>query len=140
MEVMTKTVLCAIDGSLHDQEAIRLSVAIAAGMDAKLNLLAVDHVNFDGRSAPVHELGHQKVQELLTKSRDIAIEAGCPDPRMTAVAGRDIARAILNYAEEQHVDHIVLGTGEKMFVERLLIGSVSHDVVLGAHCGVSVAR
>lgn len=137
---MTKTVLCAVDGTLHDQAAIRLSVAIATGLDARLNLLAVDHVNFDGRSAPVHELGHRKVHELLNKSREVATEAGYADPEMTAVAGRDVARAILNYAEEQHVDHIVLGTGEKMFVERMLIGSVSHDVVLGAHCGVSVAR
>lgn len=137
---MTKTVLCAIDGSRHDQAAIRLSIAIAAGLGAKLNLLVVDHVSFDGRSAPVHKLDHQKVQDLLSKSRDIAIEAGFPDPEMTAVAGRDVARTLLNYAEDQHVDHIVLGTGEKMLMQRMLIGSVSHDVVLGAHCGVSVAR
>lgn len=137
---MTKTVLCAIDGSLHDQAAIQLSVAIAAGLSAKLNLLVVDHVSFDGRSAPVHKLDHEKVQDLLKRSRDVAIKAGCSDPEMTAVAGRDVARAILNYAEDQHVDHIVLGTGEKMLMQRMLIGSVGHDVVLGAHCGVSVAR
>lgn len=137
---MTKTVVCAIDGTVHDTPAIRLAIAIASGIGGKLTLLAVDHVTFDGRSAPVHALGHDKIRERLQAAGKIAKAEGCPDPELSAVAGRDVARAILNFAEDQRVDHIVLGTGEKMMVERMLIGSVSHDVVLGAHCGVSVAR
>lgn len=137
---MTRIVLCAVDGTSHDQAAIQLAVDIARGLDANLNLFAVDHVVFDGRSAPVHELDHAKVKDLLIHAKEVAVKAGCADPELTAVAGRDVARAILNYADDNHVDHIVLGTGEKSFTERVLLGSVSHDVVLGAHCSVSIAR
>ncbi len=51
-----------------------------------------------------------------------------------------MVQAILDYAQEHGVDHIVVGTGEKGMATRLVLGSVSHDLVVRAHCSVTVAR
>jgi nucleotide-binding universal stress UspA family protein len=44
------------------------------------------------------------------------------------------------FAEDNGIDHIVVGTGGKSGVTRLMLGSVSHDVLARAHCPVTVAR
>jgi nucleotide-binding universal stress UspA family protein len=51
-----------------------------------------------------------------------------------------VARAIVKYAEENDIDHNVVGTGGKGAVARLMLGSVSSDVIARAHCPVTVAR
>ena len=61
-------------------------------------------------------------------------------PKTASVQSRDAARAIVIYAEENDIDHIVVGTGGKGRVARLMLGSVSSDVIARAHCPVTVAR
>lgn len=137
---MTKKILCAVDGSEHSTRAITVAAELAKALGGELNLLVVDQVSFDGRSAPVHRLDHPGVKAILERAKATAVEAGHAEPRLTAIANRDVARGILNYAEDQNVDHIVVGTGEKGTATRLVVGSVSHDLVVRAHCSVTVAR
>ncbi len=137
---MTKKILCAVDGSDHSRRAIAVASELAKAVGGELNLLVVDQVSFDGRSAPVHRLNHSGVTEILEAARTVAAAAGYPEPKLTALASRDVARGILNFAEEHNVDHIVVGTGEKGTATRLVVGSVSHDLVGRAHCSVPVAH
>ena len=53
---------------------------------------------------------------------------------------RDAARSIVVYAEDNDIDHIVVGTGGKGAATRMMLGSVSSDVIARAHCPVTVAR
>lgn len=137
---MTKKILCAIDGTDHSRRAIATAAELAKAMGSELVLLVVDQVMFDGRSAPVHKLGPDDARKVLEAARSTAQGAGLKDAALVSVASRDVARAILNYAEENAVDHIVVGTGEKGVATRLVVGSVSHDLVVRAHCSVTVAR
>lgn len=137
---MPKLILCAIDGSSHARRAIAVAAEIAQGTGAVLDLFLVDQVMLDGRSAPVHLLGEDKARALLEDARAEARAAGIAEPRLTAAAGHDVAQAILDYACERGVDHIVVGTGEKGVATRLVLGSVSHDLVVRAPCSVTVAR
>lgn len=50
-----------------------------------------------------------------------------------------IARPILECAEEQNADLIVMGTNQRKGVERFLLGSVAQNVLLDAECDVLVA-
>ena len=59
---------------------------------------------------------------------------------LAASPSREAAAAIVQYAEENGFDHIVLGTGDKRGVSRLVLGSVAADVAGRAHCSVTVAR
>lgn len=137
---MSMTILCAVDGTPHSDHAIVEAAELAKALDAKLDILIVDQVTMDGRSAPVHKYGEDGAREILASAKTKANEAGYSEPRLVAVASRDVSRAILNYADEHHVDHIVVGTGEKGAATRFVIGSVSHDLVVRAHCSVTVAR
>ena len=51
------------------------------------------------------------------------------------------AEQIVRYAEEQAIDHVVVGhrRGHTLF-ERWLIGSVARQVIAYAHCTVTVQR
>jgi nucleotide-binding universal stress UspA family protein len=53
---------------------------------------------------------------------------------------REVAPAIVQYAETGGYDCIVMGTGDKRGLSRLVLGSVAADVSGRAHCSVMVAR
>ena len=58
------------------------------------------------------------------------------DPKTVSGQSRDAARAIVVYAEDNDIDHIVVGTGGKGAATRLMLGSVSSDVIARATCPV----
>jgi nucleotide-binding universal stress UspA family protein len=53
---------------------------------------------------------------------------------------REAASSIVHYAETNGYDHIVMGTGDKRGMSRLMLGSVAADVSGRAHVSVTVAR
>ncbi len=137
---MSKKILCAVDGTEHSNRAIEVAAEFTKAANGELILLVVDQVRLEGRGGPVHQLGAEEAKRMLAAAQRTAATAGCPNARLVSVASRDVARAILNYAEDEKVDHIVVGTGEKGAATRLVVGSVSHDLVVRAHCSVTVAR
>jgi nucleotide-binding universal stress UspA family protein len=50
------------------------------------------------------------------------------------------AAEIVNYAKEQNVDLIVVGTQGKKGIERLLLGSVAETIIRSAPCRVLVVK
>ncbi|WP_064696167.1 universal stress protein [Rhizobium aegyptiacum] len=53
---------------------------------------------------------------------------------------RDAAFTIVDYAERNKVELIVIGASGKNTVKRFLLGSVSNDVVRKAHCPVTIVH
>ena len=51
-----------------------------------------------------------------------------------------VGYAIVNYAESQSIDLIVIGTRGRTGLRKMLLGSVASDVVTYAHCPVLVVR
>jgi nucleotide-binding universal stress UspA family protein len=56
------------------------------------------------------------------------------------ISSINIAGGILDYAEENNIDLIVIGTRGKSGFKRLLLGSVASHVVTYAHCTVLVVK
>ncbi|MGZ9274005.1 MAG: universal stress protein [Nitrospira sp.] len=81
-----------------------------------------------------------EVRRILDRAIDQAKATGISEPKTIGLKSRDVARAITIYAEEVGADHIVVGTGGKGSISRLMLGSVSRDVVFRAHSPVTVAR
>jgi nucleotide-binding universal stress UspA family protein len=48
--------------------------------------------------------------------------------------------AIVNYAERENVDLIIIGTRGRSGITRMLLGSVASEVVTYAHCPVMVVK
>jgi nucleotide-binding universal stress UspA family protein len=137
---MTRLVLCATDGSEHSRIAVASAGQLAKASDAKLIILSVN-VALGGPKGPLgYQHSEAEIQKILNDAVLIAKHAGVPECRTVEVKSRDTARAILHCAEEEGVDHIVLGTGDRSLASRLMLGSVSREVSSKAHCSVTIAR
>jgi nucleotide-binding universal stress UspA family protein len=138
---MTSKILCAVDGSAHGTEAVVEAAKMAKAMDAELTILAVNALMGGyGRGGATYLWRDSEAQQVLADGKAAAAKAGYANPKLECVESRDIARAIVMLAEEKKCDHIVVGTGGKSVAGRLMLGSVSTDVVHRAHCPVTVAR
>ena len=51
-----------------------------------------------------------------------------------------VGSAIVDYAERENVDLIVIGTRGRTGFKKMLLGSVASDVVIYAHCPVMVVK
>ncbi len=139
---MARKMLCAVDDTDHSKAAVVLAAEMAKAMGADLTLLAVNElIGSVGRSGSASyvwdDAEHMRV---LAKATDEAKASGISAPNTIALKSRDVARAIIVCAEEVGADHIVVGTGGKGGITRLVLGSVSRDVVFRSHCPVTVAR
>ena len=138
-----KKILCAIDGSDHSKATVALAAEMAKGMGAELTVLAVNELmgGVGGKGgAASYVWDNAEVKRVLDSATAAAAGAGVPKVKTESVKSRDVARAISIFAEDNGYDHIVVGTSGKGGVARLMLGSVSRDVVFRAHCPVTVAR
>ena len=139
---MTKKVLCAVDDTEHAKIAVAVAGELAKATGAELTLLAVNvPMGARGRvGIEIYACEDADLKRVLDSAKAIAKKVGVSAPKTASVKSRDVARAIVIYAEENDIDHIVVGTGGKGGVTRLMLGSVSSDVIARAHCPVTVAR
>lgn len=137
---MPNAILCAIDGSEHSKIAVAYASQLAKGEGRKLIFLSVN-IALGGVRGP---LGYQRddaeVKNILDEAEAVAKEVGVSTCSTVAVKSRDAAWAIVQYAEKQNADHIIVGTGDRSAVSRLMLGSVSREVASKAHCPVTIAR
>jgi nucleotide-binding universal stress UspA family protein len=56
------------------------------------------------------------------------------------ISSMNISGGILDYAEENNIDLIVIGTRGRSGFKRLLLGSVASHVITYAHCPVLVVK
>lgn len=138
-------ILVATDFSEASQPALRAAAAQAAASGSKISLAHV----FDPTPmvppaaipAPrrmedsiAKELS-QKVEEELTRIRQ-AVFPEVGDVQVVPLRHANAAFALCEYAENNGVDLIVLGTHGRTGLKHLLIGSVAERVVRHAHCPV----
>jgi nucleotide-binding universal stress UspA family protein len=76
----------------------------------------------------------------MSGAEALAKADGLTDVGTVEIVAREAAPAITAYAEQNGYTHIVMGTGDKKGLKRLVLGSVAAEVVSHAHCTVTVAR
>jgi nucleotide-binding universal stress UspA family protein len=139
---MTHKVLCAVDDTEHSKSAVAQAAELAKATGSELTILAVNlPVGGEGRGGiTIYSWEDADADRVLTDAAALAKKAGVPSAKTITVKGRDAARSIVVYAEDNGIDHIVVGTGGKGAITRFMLGSVSRDVVARAHCPVTIAR
>jgi nucleotide-binding universal stress UspA family protein len=135
-----KKILCATDGEDHANIAVILAAELAAKYEAELTICVVN-VNHGGPRAPlISTWTDEQVKKILDTAADVAKKTGAASVQELQLVSREAASGIVQYAEHNGYDHIVVGTGDKRGVSRLVLGSVAADVSSRAHCSVTVAR
>lgn len=137
---MTKKILCSTDGTSHSEHAIQVAAEMAAKLGASLSICTVNVARGGARGPLIYSMEDDQVKKILDAAAAVARKAGATKVDEVALRSREAAAAIVQYAEENGYDHIVVGTGDKRGVSRLVLGSVAADVAGRAHCTVTVAR
>jgi nucleotide-binding universal stress UspA family protein len=146
---MFKKILLPTDGSEASERAgeYAISTANLNGADIiVLNVIDTSYLN----SLPQRELrekldeelreeGKISVEEFKKKIEDEQCAGNCKNIKLiTMVKQGRPADVILETAEEDNVDHIVMGKSGKHGLERFLLGSTTERVVRGAKVPVSI--
>jgi nucleotide-binding universal stress UspA family protein len=142
------SILVGTDGSETAQTAVRRAIELAAGLRARLQIVSAYEPVADQRlrggqlDAPEDEWmmnPHAEAVALLEQARAEATEAGVADVETFARQG-DAADAILDVAEEQGCDLVVVGNKGMTGAKRFLLGSVPNKVSHHAPCSVLIVR
>jgi nucleotide-binding universal stress UspA family protein len=137
-------VLVPYDGSDASLDAVEYALDVFS--DASVTVLhVVDESHFEspyGRllvgEDELRDRAHEVAADLLSEATEAADAAGRSVE--TAVLVGHPVRAILDYADEEGFDHVVVGDTGLSNVPQLLLGSVSFGVVLHADVPVTVVR
>ncbi len=137
---MAYRVLCPVDGTEHARHAVGVAAEMARTFGGELLLCVVNVAHGGGRGPLVHTWTDEVARKILDDAAAVATAAGLAPSSSAVVIDREAASGIVGHAETSRVDHIVMGTGDKRGLSRLMLGSVAADVAGRAHCTVTVAR
>jgi nucleotide-binding universal stress UspA family protein len=142
---MSKRVLVPIDGS--EQSDVALDHALKEFSEDDITVLHVIDPADAGYNVPVgipggseewYEAAREDARILFDEAQSVADEYG-----VTLDTATDMGRpagTIVEYAEDEGFDHIVMGSHGRSGVSRILLGSVAETVVRRATMPVTVAR
>jgi nucleotide-binding universal stress UspA family protein len=133
-------ILCPVDGSDHAVTGLGHAVELAKLKGAHLTICAVNLAIGGARGPTINTWKDEEAEALLAKAEAEAKAAGAKDVGTAVLIAREAAPAIVTYAEEIGATEIVMGTGDKRGVKRLVLGSVAAEVAGKAGCSVTVAR
>ena len=147
---MFASILVGTDGSDTASTAVRRAIALALELKAKLQIVSA----YEPTAAEQRLLLERTqvpgdiewtvnpradVLELLDRAGSEARRAGVPEVETFARQG-DAADAILDVAEEQSADLIVVGNKGMTGAKRFLLGSVPNKISHHAPCSVMIIR
>ena len=139
-------ILLARDFSDVSDQALRYAVDLARRFDATLHLLYAEVLHKDPFGADTVGAGDTlsaQIRERLAQDVDqMPLVKRYPELDTVIDVRRDVAAApaIMEYAEDEGVDLIVMGTHGRRGVRRLLLGSVAEEVVRRADRPVLTVR
>ena len=139
-----KKILCATDHSELAQKAEVFSAHCAKAFGAELVYAYVSHITKKDMKAKANRsslaiLKDFALQEdhVLSHARKVADEAGIPEAKYVILRSHKIALTLVEYAEEEGVDHIVVGSAVHAGFTRGVRGSVSGQISAGSFCPVT---
>jgi nucleotide-binding universal stress UspA family protein len=133
-------ILCPVDGSAQAAKGLAHAAELAKLKGAHLTICAVNLATGGARGPTTNIWSDAEADALLAKAEAEAKAMGATDVGTAVLIAREAAPAIVIYAGETGASQIVMGTGDKRGVKRLVLGSVAAAVAAQAGCSVTVAR
>jgi nucleotide-binding universal stress UspA family protein len=146
--------MVATDGSLAADNAVQWAAELAKAHDSVLTVCMVTSQQLTAPAAAEPERAVQDKYgqlspgdaalslgaEILRRAELRVKAAGVERYELCEVYGHNVAATIVQEAEARGVKHVVVGSTGKTEFTRLLLGSVSANVVRYASCPVTVVR
>jgi nucleotide-binding universal stress UspA family protein len=146
---MFATILVGTDGSDTATTAVRHAIDLARELGARLQVVSAYEPVSDERPRSDTIAVPQDVQWMISPRKDVLalLEQVRSDARSVGIEKvetfarqGDAADAILDVAEEQRADLIVVGNRGMTGAKRFLLGSVPNKVSHHAPCSVMIVR
>ena len=142
---MTKRVLVPLDGSPQSRDALQFAVEEYPEATV-LGFHVIDPIEggYSVRTGiPIsseewYEDAKEQAEALFEEAREVADDHGVTFESRTEV-GRP-SRTIVEYADENEVDQVIMGSHGRSGVSRILLGSVAENVVRRSTVPVTVVR
>lgn len=133
------SILVAVDGSETSSNAAKIAIDLSKKFGAKLIALHIVPPNLRFNKE-IFDIANQNGQKIVNEVRENAIAKGVNIQTEVISDVISITKVIVEYAEENDVNLIVLGTRGNSGIKRLLLGSTASGVVTYSHCPVMVVR
>jgi nucleotide-binding universal stress UspA family protein len=142
-KITFQKILVAIDGSDPSMDAADYAISISKEYNAELYALYVIRSDVDLFGVhPASEYittmkneGEKYLYKVKSKAAEKNIQI-----KPQIIASINIAGGIVDFAEENNIDLIVIGTRGSSGFKKLLLGSVAADTITYAHCPVMVVK
>lgn len=140
-------ILVAFDGSSSSQAALDVAVEMAKRDKASLTAVSISSVPTaiplgpgGGGFDKIVSESRKEAKDLADQAKEKAAKGGISIKAEVLNSSNGIAAAIVNYAEDNKSDLIVMGTRGRTRLKKMLLGSVAQGVVTYAPCPVIVVR
>ncbi len=142
---MYKKILLPTDGSKYSQKAEQHAIFLAEKTGAEIIALSVIENNFsiglpDDTVDEINQLLKEETKENLDKVNVLKNQLDDNVKITPLIKEGSPAAVILDVAEEENIDLIVIGSSGKSGLDRFLMGSVATKVVKSAKCSVLVVN
>jgi nucleotide-binding universal stress UspA family protein len=137
---MFKHILVAVDGSTYSQQALPTAIEVARKFNSDV---LVEHVSEHdrGRAVVYSSESPADATRLVGNAVKLIVESGITAKgHLSDVAAGHVAKAIVETANANNIDLIVMGSRGLSDVQGLLLGSVTHKVIQMANVPVLVDR
>ena len=145
---MFKRIVVGTDGSETAAEAVRQAAELAKAHGAKLHLVSAYEPVPESRMRRERQEAPKDVEQAINPREDVNETLGEAEERVkgegvevqTHPREGNPADAILDVAEEQNADLVVVGNKGMTGTKRFLLGSVPNKVSHHAPCSVLIVR
>jgi len=140
-------ILAAIDGSEPSMDAAYYAILMARLYNADLIVLhsSPEKIRYEYEdkidSGGIVELPRQDIEEKsFSKIKEKCKENNVNLITEVVTSSKSVAADIVDYAESNNVDLIVVGTRGRSGFKKLLFGSIAAHVITYAHCPILVVK
>jgi len=140
--IQIRKILLPIDDSGYSLDAAKYATKIAKYENAQLVCIhiipSIPHLH---TSNEYRENIRKKVEAWFNVIKDLAKSQGITIVKTEIITDvNSVIASIIDYATNENVDLVVMGTRGKTGLKRFLLGSVANGVAEHAHCPVLLVR
>jgi len=127
--------LVAYNGSKQSTAALELAMQSAVKFGAKLFVMTSMEGGADEKSEDI-----TRVKESLKKVKEDLDASGLAYEVDELVRGLSPGEDLVEFAEENEIDHIFVGVEKRSKARKLLLGSTAQYIILKAPCPVTTVK
>lgn len=140
-------ILVPVDGSKYSEEALKIAADFAKTKGANICLINVVS-SIEGLDLEISASDREKLNSSLAKRGDYIVQQACGiltaqdiiSTCRAVVVSSSVHDAIIEFAETEKVDLIIMGTKGLSASSRFKMGSVASKVVKHSPCSVYVVK